>query len=150
MSRKFIPCILCVTTIPIIFVFLISISFPGTSQDSETTPGPYLSLALKAPLTPTPTPTHTATPSYGVLLISEVMLHSSGIEPDSEWVELYNSGGATLNLSTYKLGDEETRGQGEGMLVFPSGASLAPGQVIVIANKAANFITVLVFTPIMK
>ncbi len=91
--------------------------------------------------------TLTPTPANGILLISEVMVHPAGTEPDGEWVELFNSGGATINLSTYKLGDEETRDQGEGKLQFPAGASLAPGHVIVIANKAASFFAAYGFYP---
>lgn len=111
------------------------------------TNGLYLVVVQKAPLTPTATPTLTPTPSYGILLISEVMVHPNGIEPDAEWVELFNSGGATIDLSQYKLGDEETRGQNEGMLQFPNGASLAPGQVIIVANMAASFFSVYGFNP---
>jgi uncharacterized protein len=42
-------------------------------------------------------------------------------------------------LSSYKVGDEETRGGGEGMLQFPDGARIEPGQVIVVAQTAAAF-----------
>ena len=73
------------------------------------------------------------------IVISEVQYDPSGTEPGSEWIELYNLGGTTLDLSTYKLGDEETFGGGEGMYIFPSGFTMAPGQVVVIANKAADY-----------
>lgn len=128
-------------------LFCTSLVWRGFAQVTGATPGPYLALALKARLTPSLTPTLTPTPAYGILLISEVMVHPAGTEPDGEWIELFNSGGATINLSTYKLGDEESRGQGEGMLQFPAGASLAPGQVIVIANKAASFFAAYGFYP---
>jgi hypothetical protein len=45
------------------------------------------------------------------------------------------------DLTSYQVGDEETAGGMEGMLNFPSGASLEPGGVIVIAKQAAVFST---------
>lgn len=81
------------------------------------------------------------------ILITEVMVHPNGVEPDKEWLELYNAGDCVVDLSSYKVGDEETSGQGEGMLVFPAGAKLNPGQVLVIANKAVSFSTNYGFLP---
>lgn len=94
---------------------------------------------------PTPTPTMSASitpdppPESGVLLISEVMYIPLEVEPDHEWIEIYNAGGASIDLTQFKIGDEETQGGGEGMLQFPSGASNGPGKVIVIANQATVF-----------
>lgn len=139
MPHRLISFIFVIVFSSIVLLLFLSLPYSSIAQASDITPGPYLALAFKAPPTPSLTPTRTPTPSYGILLISEVMVHPAGTEPDGEWVELFNSGGATINLSTYKLGDEETRDQGEGMLQFPPGASLATGQTIVIANKAANF-----------
>ena len=147
MPRKFISFLLIFVIPSAIFLLVYPIALTSLAHPSGTTPGPYLALAIKAPLTPSLTPTQTSTPPYGILLISEVMVRPAGSEPDGEWVELYNSAGATINLSLYKLGDEETSGQGEGMLQFPTGASLAPGQVIIIANKAANFQAAYGFKP---
>jgi hypothetical protein len=80
------------------------------------------------------------TPFGGVLLVSEVYYDALGTEPDEEWIELYNAGAATIDLTGFKVGDEETQGSStEGMMAFPIGASIAPGQVIVIANKATAF-----------
>jgi hypothetical protein len=86
---------------------------------------------------PSPTPTETI-PSRR-LLITEVLYDPVGSEPDAEWIEIYNADLATAFLSDYKVGDEETQGGTEGMLQFPGGTSLAPGQVIVIANRGAVF-----------
>jgi hypothetical protein len=62
-----------------------------------------------------------------------------GAEPAREWIELYYFGTTPLDLSQYKVGDEETVGSGEGMYRFPDGAQAAPGKIIVIANQATTF-----------
>jgi len=81
------------------------------------------------------------------LLISEVLYDAPGKEPDEEWIEIYNPTASTIDLSNYKVGDEEEQGKGEGMLQFPAGASINPGQVIVVANKATAFLDVYGFNP---
>ena len=80
------------------------------------------------------------------LLISEVM-YDVVIEPGEEWIEIYNAGSLIIDLSVYKIGDEETRGSSEGMLQFPAGSTIGPGQVIVIANNASAFLGVYGFQP---
>jgi hypothetical protein len=97
-------------------------------------------LLLLRPLLPT-------TASSPTILISEVLYDALGTEPDQEWIELYNAGASSIDLSVYKLGDEEEKGKGEGMLQFPAGASISPGQVIVVANKATAFRGVWGFKP---
>ncbi len=92
---------------------------------------------------PSPTPT----PGPGRALITEIMYDPAGAEPDSEWIEIFNVGGFTLDLSGYKVGDEETPGDQEGMFQFPPGATLESGEVIVIANRAITFISVYGFPP---
>jgi len=42
------------------------------------------------------------------LVISEVLYDPAGVEPDAEWIEIYNPGSVPLSLSGYKIGDEET------------------------------------------
>ena len=147
MFRKFLSLIIFFIVVAIILLFVYSGFLPNLARGEGATPGPYLVMALKAPFTPSLTPSLTATPPYGILLISEVMVQPASYEPDGEWVELFNSGGGIIDLSTYKLGDEETRSQGEGMLQFPVEAKLAPGQVIVVANNAANFYATYGFHP---
>ena len=100
-------------------------------------------------ITPTQTPTFTLTPTSvntpetppepKWILISEVMYNPRSQEPDGEWIEIWNTGSETANLSNYKLGDEETYGGTEGMHWFPTGSSLEPGQVVIVANRATNF-----------
>jgi hypothetical protein len=101
--------------------------------------------ALASPLFSfSPPPTTALSPT---LLISEVLYDPLGDEPDGEWIEIYNASASTIDLSTYKVGDEEASGGSEGMLQFPAGASMNPGQVIVVANKATAFFSAWGFNP---
>lgn len=73
------------------------------------------------------------------LLITEIYYDTPGRDEDEEWFELVNLGPAPLSLAGYKIGDEEQMGHGEGMARFPDDATIAPGQVLVIARSAAGF-----------
>jgi hypothetical protein len=73
------------------------------------------------------------------LLISEVLVNAFGIDPNEEWVEIYNPGGEPLDLSLHRIGDAATPGDYEGMYRFPPGATIAPGQVRIIAVSAQAF-----------
>lgn len=115
-----------------------SISF---AQRSQTSGFHFFPLVFKGWPPPTPTP------GPGYLLITEVMYDPSGKEPDGEWVEIYNAGGAPVALAPYKIGDEETPGGREGMFQFPSGAEAAPGQVIVVSYRAIAFTAIYGFAP---
>jgi hypothetical protein len=115
--------------------------------------------------TPTPTrtgtispiPTRTKTPtlsqtlipcSAATLLITEVMYHSQDTsDPDGEWFEIFNYGFGDVNLGCVKIGDEETFGGGEGMLIFPSGSQISPGEIILISRQATSFSSVYKFKP---
>jgi hypothetical protein len=81
------------------------------------------------------------------LLISEVLYNPSGTEPDGEWIEIYNPTPAPIDLSNYKIGDEETLGGPEGMYKFPTGASIAAGDYVVVAGKATAFFSFYGFNP---
>ncbi|MBI2332299.1 MAG: lamin tail domain-containing protein [Chloroflexi bacterium] len=94
--------------------------------------------------TPTPTPTPSG-PQYP--LISEVFYDTPGTDSDEEWVEIYNPTLSPIDLSNYKLGDEETSGGTEGMYSFPAGASIATGQKITVALKATGFFALYGFNP---
>jgi hypothetical protein len=98
-------------------------------------------------LTTTPAAPPTPTPTGDWMLISEVLYNPAGSEPSAEWIELYNPGGTTIDLSDYILGDEETPGGTEGMLLFPPGATIAPGQIILVANLASTFSLTYGFNP---
>lgn len=128
-------------------------STPTQSLTPTATATPTETATPTQTVTPSPSPTATIsptpsdTPAPGKLLISEVMYDAKGLEPDGEWIELYNAGGTTIDLSDYKIGDEETQGGQESMYQFPLGATLAPGQVIIIANKATVFSNQYGFSP---
>ncbi len=62
-----------------------------------------------------------------------------GVDPDGEWFEVYNYGAIAASLDGVRIGDEETQGDGEGMLVFPTGSGIESGQALVIANQAVVF-----------
>jgi DNA/RNA endonuclease YhcR with UshA esterase domain len=44
-----------------------------------------------------------------------------------------------VDLSLYKIGDEETKGQGEGMVRFPPGTTIGARGLLVVAKNAAQF-----------
>jgi hypothetical protein len=74
------------------------------------------------------------------LLISEVLFaRFDHLAINEQWVEIYNPGSASIDLSDYKLGDEEHRGGAEAMLRFPIGSWIGPGQVVVVAGEASYF-----------
>ena len=81
--------------------------------------------------------------AQGQLLVTEFMANPVGSDADGEWIEIFNSGPSMLDLTGYKVGDEETSlldgGGTEGMYSFPSGTMMAAGQVYVIALKATGF-----------
>jgi hypothetical protein len=77
------------------------------------------------------------------VLITEAMADPSGTDADREWIEIYNNGAEAVDLSNYKIGDEEASplsGPGtEGMYFFPSGAVIQAGQVAIITQKVTGF-----------
>lgn len=90
---------------------------------------------------PTPTPTATPPPvPPPALLISEFVY--DGTTPTTagdEFVELCNAEGGPVDLSGFKIGDEETPGDGEGMYYLSDGQVLAPDGCLVIAKNATQF-----------
>lgn len=91
-----------------------------------------------------------AKPASAALVISEVLFNEIGSDTDGEWYEIYNSGPAAIDLSNYKIGDEEASGATsttEGMYQFPAGASIAPGDVQVVAVNANQFLAHYGFLP---
>lgn len=85
--------------------------------------------------------------SANYLLISEVLYDSLIPDPSGEWIEIYNPTASAIDLSNYKIGDEETQGGAEGMYKFPNGTSIAPGEFIVIAYSGGSFFSVYGFYP---
>jgi hypothetical protein len=79
------------------------------------------------------------TPMISPVVISELLYNPEGEEPEQEWIEIYHRGTGEIDLSEYKIGDEESQGSGEGMFKFPEGAHLAGGEIIVVANRSVLF-----------
>ncbi len=109
------------------------------------TPGPY-QLDLSTP-TPTPSPTPVIPTGAATLLVSEVLYAPAGNDPAEEWIEIYNAGPNNAALWQFRIGDEETRGGGEGMYTFPAGSILMAGETAVIAHDAAAFSGLYGFAP---
>jgi hypothetical protein len=121
-----------------------------TRLPTATLSPPPTNTALPFPtLTPTHTPSFTPLPTSFTLalLVSEVLYDPFGVEPDHEWIEIYNPSGQRIWLGGFKVGDEEERGGSEGMLAFPPGAFIEPGQALVVANRASNFFQTYGFKP---
>lgn len=91
-----------------------------------------------------------AAPVRAALLISEICFNEVGSDTTGEWIEIYNTGSSPIDLSNYKIGDEETSGQTsltEAMYKFPAGATINAGEVQVVAVSATRFQTVYGFLP---
>ena len=112
-----------------------------SAADWADQPQPSPGQADISPPEPTPTVGPSPTPFMGGLLISEVLYDPDGPEPKAEWFELQNTTGSPLDISGFKVGDEESAGGSEGMYIFPEGSEIPAGDVIVVANEAAQFET---------
>ncbi len=93
-----------------------------------------------------PNPRNSASPAKSCtpppaekLLITEVLFDGTQTDEGDEFIEITNPLTYTVDLTGYKIGDEETKGAGEGMYSFPAGATLASNAVLVIAKNAAQF-----------
>lgn len=72
-------------------------------------------------------------------VVNEVFYDTPGDDTDEEWVELYNPTGSVIDISDYKVGDEETEGEGEGMYEFPDGTYFAADTFITICQYDTTF-----------
>jgi hypothetical protein len=120
----------------------------GTPKQLNST---YLTTPTPTPLlTPAPMPTITSTPVASPtppadapprLLISEFLYDaSSPTTSGDEFVEICNADGEPVDLTGFKVGDEESRGEGEGMYYLPEGRMLAPEECLLVAKNAAQFV----------
>jgi hypothetical protein len=74
------------------------------------------------------------------LLISEFLYDAvTPTTAGDEFVELCSAESAPIDLTGFKVGDEETPGGGESMYHLPNGRALAPDECLVIAKNAAQF-----------
>jgi hypothetical protein len=91
-------------------------------------------------------------PSQAALLISEVLFNEVGADLQGEWIEIVNTGSVAIDLSGYKIGDEETMhpptpAESGGMWRFPANASIGVGEVQIIAVGATRFESLYGFRP---
>ncbi|MGD9635410.1 MAG: lamin tail domain-containing protein [Pirellulales bacterium] len=78
------------------------------------------------------------------IVISEIMYNPAGTDADPaasppfnrEWVEIYNSGSAAVDLSGWQLGDSQ---DGDWAQALPAGLQLRPHQALVVTPDAATF-----------
>ncbi len=84
---------------------------------------------------------------YPPLLVSEFQPNPPGIDSDEEWVEFFNNAPVLLDLTDYKMGDEETIDGPEGMYRFPIGSPIIPGEAQVVAMKGTGFAALYGFLP---
>jgi hypothetical protein len=86
-----------------------------------------------------------AAPCRAGLLLSEVVFNEVGSDVTGEWIEIFNTCPGAIDLTNYKIGDEETSGgtsATEAMHRFPAGASIGPGELQIVAVSATRFFTV--------
>ena len=85
---------------------------------------------------------------FSPILISEVLYDPSGSEPASEFIELVNVSPWPVPINSWRVGDEETMGAGEGMYEVPAnGTSLEVDSFLVVARDGEVFETTYSFTP---
>lgn len=84
---------------------------------------------------------------FSEVLITEVMYAGVDQKPGLEWIEIYSRGSAPISLNGYKIGDGESQGDREGMYHFPRGTVLDPAEIVIIANRAADFFAIYGFKP---
>ncbi len=73
--------------------------------------------------------------TYGDVVISEIMYDPIGTEPDTEWVELYNPGSASVDVGGWVLSDTE------GSCTIPAGTTIAANGFLVVSQAALPDIT---------
>ncbi|MGJ3241933.1 MAG: lamin tail domain-containing protein [Opitutales bacterium] len=66
----------------------------------------------------------------GAIVITEILYNASGADGSQEWVEIYNSGSSTVDVTGWKLNDEDANAGDWGTL----SGSLAPGEVGIITE----------------
>src|SRR3954465_237570 len=66
----------------------------------------------------------------GPVIINEVMYHAASQNPTDEWIELYNRGGAPVNLAGWSFD--------KGITYTFGNTTLNPGQYLVLARDLAR------------
>ncbi len=77
----------------------------------------------------------TGSPAPAKLTISEINYNSSPEIDAHDWIEVKNYGTIDLDISGWKLGDEQENHR----FVFPTGTVLSPGEYLVVPENAHEF-----------
>ncbi|MBI4068201.1 lamin tail domain-containing protein [Candidatus Kaiserbacteria bacterium] len=75
---------------------------------------------------------------FAQVVISEIMYDVPGADTDREWIEVFNSGGSAIDLSTWKLFEANAS---HIITTISGGTMIAPGAYAVIADNAPTFLT---------
>ena len=76
-------------------------------------------------------------PAFGEVLISEIMFNTKGtVEADYEWVEVYNSGASSVDLSGWTFEDVQDN---EVASPIPNGTHIGAGEAIVLTANLDAF-----------
>lgn len=78
----------------------------------------------------------TQPPSAGVIVISEVFYDTPGTDSDEEWIELFNAGGSTVDISGWTITDNNGTGS---TYTYSNGVSLAAGTFYTVATDQSGF-----------
>ncbi len=78
----------------------------------------------------------TQPPSAGVIVISEVLYDTPGTDSDEEWIELFNAGGSTVDISGWTITDNNGTGS---TYTYSNGVSLAAGTFYTVATDQSGF-----------
>ncbi|MFY0526885.1 lamin tail domain-containing protein [Archangium gephyra] len=127
----------------------ITSSFPASTgyygwtvpSNATTTARVRVSDATNSAVSDTSNATFTITTSGGggsvpVVFINEVLANEAGSDVNGEFVELYNAGGSTADLSGWTLSDATGLRH-----TFASGTTLAPGRALAVFGGAAGIPT---------
>jgi hypothetical protein len=92
-----------------------------------------------------------AAPAQAGLLITEYVANEAGSDTNGEWIEIYNTGPNAIDLTNYKIGDEEVQNppssESGGMWQFPAGASIPAYGIQIIGVGSTRFSALYGFDP---
>lgn len=79
------------------------------------------------------------TPSLacGQVIISEVMYDLEGSDSGREWIEVFNTGGGSVNLADWKLFENNSN---HSIVAYSGGETLASGAYAILADNPAKFL----------
>lgn len=106
--------------------FMAAGQFPTTLPELTASPSPTPSPA------PTASPTPVTTPTPGKIVVNEVFNAASS---SAEWVEIYNSGGAAIDVSGWTIEDSTTSAD-----ILPVVTAISPGGFAVIVPDTSTLV----------